>query len=124
MSAYGDGISRGDNTGIRVDADFAESVIAYLYELGCTASYEYPGVCVIQGSRGYEVWTGMHDWDYGSWLDKDRQPIEDDSMWKYDAEIKADGSERNLCARAVARRWHAAMCRLDTDLLNGTLSHA
>lgn len=110
---------RGDNTGIRTDTEFMHRVQDELDDLGVTSYVEYHGVLAIHASRGVAAWTGMHDWDYASWV-RHGEPIgHDGTLEEYDPRFATDGSERNLCPRAVAKRWHAAICKVDADMLAG-----
>lgn len=107
--------SRGDRTGIRTDDEFIQQVVALLNHRGVVAHFEFPGVCRIYLRNGYKVNTGMHDWDYGSWEDRDGRPIEgpaDDNMGRFEPTL----SNPKASADAVAQAWAACVAGCEYTL--------
>lgn len=61
-----------------------EEVIRELTVRGVAATHEYPGVVCIRLRNGLSVNTGMHGWDYGSWMGLHGDPIEDGRPGDYE----------------------------------------
>lgn len=87
-------------------------VCAALARRGVVAHHEYPGVVSVKARNGYEAWTGMHSWGYASWIGPDREPIEDSSMERFDAE--ANGLKpADRCPERVAEVWAACIEKVE-----------
>jgi hypothetical protein len=100
------------------EEEFRLNVVDELRKLGLTAYNEYPGVVSVFSPDGrLNAWTGMHGYDYASWMDvrdDGNYPIENNERTSLleDAEndsgvceIEHDTSLPRDCSGSVARAW-------------------